>query len=145
MRTFYRHKKYDGSMDPEVIPLCDAINMLPGIRTFESCCGHGKAPFMIFMRVSTRPGPRELRQEGLFFLTRCVDFRYWKYGSTWKIELQVGEVMSPNGDLPVIYMLHSGDVRGAEAYDQANDLLQNMVYHLNHKNFMRGYRLLNYI
>lgn len=28
-------------MDAECVDLCVALNELPGIRTFESCCGHG--------------------------------------------------------------------------------------------------------
>jgi hypothetical protein len=40
--------KYDGRMDPECMALCDALNALPGISTFESCCGHGEHPFRIW-------------------------------------------------------------------------------------------------
>ena len=40
--------KYDDRMDPECIALCDALNSLPGIRTYESCCGHGRYEFMVF-------------------------------------------------------------------------------------------------
>ena len=40
--------KYPKSMDKECIPLCDALNALPGIETFESCCGHLKRPFVVF-------------------------------------------------------------------------------------------------
>lgn len=39
---------YDNKMDPECIPLCNELNVLPGIKTFESCCGHGKNPFRIW-------------------------------------------------------------------------------------------------
>ena len=39
---------YDGRMDPECVALCNALNALPGIQTFESCCGHGEHPFWIF-------------------------------------------------------------------------------------------------
>ena len=35
-------------MDIECIPLCDAINKLPGLRTTDSCCGHNKKPFNIW-------------------------------------------------------------------------------------------------
>jgi hypothetical protein len=42
--------KYIGKMDPECIPLCDAMNALPGIKTFESCCGHGKHAFIVFFK-----------------------------------------------------------------------------------------------
>lgn len=40
--------KYDERMDPECIALCDALNALPGIRTFESCCGHGQYEFRVW-------------------------------------------------------------------------------------------------
>lgn len=29
-----------GFPDPEIIPLCDTLNMLPGICTLQSCAGH---------------------------------------------------------------------------------------------------------
>ncbi len=32
-----------GWPDPEIIPLCDALNQLPGVCTLQSCCGHGGA------------------------------------------------------------------------------------------------------
>lgn len=41
--------KYHDGMDPECIALCDALNSLPGIRTYESCCGHGRREFMVFL------------------------------------------------------------------------------------------------
>ena len=41
-------------MDTEVIPLCDSLNKLPGIQTYESCCGHGNAPFRIFFDAINR-------------------------------------------------------------------------------------------
>jgi hypothetical protein len=40
--------QYDDRMDPQCIPLCDAINRIHGIETFESCCGHGERKFVIF-------------------------------------------------------------------------------------------------
>ena len=36
-------------MDKECIDLCTAINGLPGIETYESCCGHGKYPYSIWV------------------------------------------------------------------------------------------------
>jgi hypothetical protein len=35
-------------IDPECLALCNALNRLPGIETFSSCCGHGRNPFTIF-------------------------------------------------------------------------------------------------
>ena len=30
---------YDGYMDKECIPICDALNSIPNVQTTESCCG----------------------------------------------------------------------------------------------------------
>lgn len=127
---------YDGHIDKECLDLCNAMNSLPSIVTVNSCCGHGKSPLRIFFSV------RETC-DGLFFLTRCADSRYWKYGNFWKIELSVGDVFDTGlmVDLPITYCLHSGEFVGQQAYDQAKSLVENMNYHLNHVNFMTGYNL----
>jgi hypothetical protein len=39
-------------MDPECIPICDALNSLEGVETISSCCGHGYAPFRIYFVVN---------------------------------------------------------------------------------------------
>jgi len=132
-KTFAKKLEYDGGLDPECIDLCNGMNSLPGIVTSESCCGHGKHHFIIFFEVHDT-------MQGLFFLTRCVDGRYWKYGHLWKIELTVGDSFD-NGILPICFELHSGTVVGEDAYKQARDLLENMIWHLNHENFINGYKL----
>jgi tRNA(Phe) wybutosine-synthesizing methylase Tyw3 len=39
-------------IDPECIPLCAAINeSMTGVKTVESCCGHGRERYMIWVRV----------------------------------------------------------------------------------------------
>ena len=38
-------------IDPECAALCQALDRLPGVRTIESCCGHGEEPFRIFLVV----------------------------------------------------------------------------------------------
>ena len=35
-------------MDQECIELCNAMNLMPGIATVESCCGHGDHPYHIW-------------------------------------------------------------------------------------------------
>ncbi len=37
-------------IDKECISLCDAINLIPGIHTIESCCGHGEHPYRIWFK-----------------------------------------------------------------------------------------------
>ena len=44
---------YPDDIDPECIVLCDALNSLPGIRTVESCCGHGKYEFQVVFEAGT--------------------------------------------------------------------------------------------
>lgn len=39
-------------MDKECIKLCEALNILPGIQTIESCCGHGGRRFRIRFEAS---------------------------------------------------------------------------------------------
>ena len=39
---------YPEDIDQECIPLCDALNSLPGISTISSCCGHREHPHRIF-------------------------------------------------------------------------------------------------
>ena len=128
--------EYEMEIDKECADLCNALNSLPAIVTISSCCGHGKSPFSIFFKV------RE-SNDGLFFLTRCVDSRYWRYGNFWKIELSVGDNFDTGLmiDLPITYCLHSGSFTGQMAYDQAKSLVENMNNHLNHKNFMEGFNL----
>ena len=45
---------YDEFMDEECIALCDALNELPGVETFGSCCGHLKRPYMIWFNCTNR-------------------------------------------------------------------------------------------
>jgi hypothetical protein len=40
--------RYDGKMDTECLQLCDAMNLVPGIETVLSCCGHGEHPYRIW-------------------------------------------------------------------------------------------------
>lgn len=46
-RKVVRHPKY-GDIDVECVNLCDAMNLYPGIRTIESCCGHNENPFRLW-------------------------------------------------------------------------------------------------
>jgi len=54
VQTFYQEQmKYPDDIDAECVPLCDALNALPGIRTSSSCCGHGEHPHRIFFGAET--------------------------------------------------------------------------------------------
>jgi len=43
-------------IDPECEHLCGAMNKIPGIRTVESCCGHGEVPYRIWFEADSVPG-----------------------------------------------------------------------------------------
>jgi hypothetical protein len=116
-------------MDPEVVDLCNCLNSLEGIETFNSCCGRGKDPMRIWFRVHNN--------KGLFILTRSVDKRYWKYD--WKITLSVGDIYDENG-YPLYYLLESTDV-GENCYTQAQSLIDNINYHLDHEVFNEYFHL----
>jgi hypothetical protein len=134
LKRFTQKHIYDEYMDPEVVDLCNAINALPGVYTTESCCGHRKGPFHIWFKVEKNIN------EGLFFLVRCVDRRYWKYGWKWRIEMLVGDE-DGDGELPIHYLLTTKTIKGKNAYKQAKDLVKNMEYHLNHENFIKLYNI----
>jgi len=40
--------KPPADLDPECRLLCEAMNAVPGIRTVESCSGHGDTPFRVY-------------------------------------------------------------------------------------------------
>jgi hypothetical protein len=40
-------------LDPECRELCEALNLIPGIATTESCCGHGRTPYHIWFTASS--------------------------------------------------------------------------------------------
>ena len=54
-------------IDPECASLCAAINSLTGLCTVESCCGHGKAPYRIWLRADNLEALPPL----LYWLDRC--------------------------------------------------------------------------
>ena len=70
---------YEGTMDPEAVELCDVINAMPGLRTTDSCCGHGKTVFKIFFMIEPDP-----TNEGLFVLARCVNRIEGKDDVAWE-------------------------------------------------------------
>lgn len=39
--------------DVESVALVDAMNMVPGIQTVESCCGHGEREFLIWFQTES--------------------------------------------------------------------------------------------
>jgi hypothetical protein len=64
---------YDGLMDAECVALCDALNHLDGIRTTESCCGHGERPYWICFVADSLEALPQL----LYWFDQCHTFPGW--------------------------------------------------------------------
>ena len=137
MKFFKYHENVEGNHEQMNYPdsiggIIDVFKSLPGIELVTYYSGEGCSKISFFFRV-TRP-------EGLFFITRCTDNRYWKYGYLWSIELSCGDEFRDNV-LPTIYELHSGPVVGELAYEMCSDLIDNCLKHLNDDAFLNAYNL----
>jgi hypothetical protein len=98
--------KYYGEMDKECIPICDAINKIPGLRTNESCCGHGKQKFRVFFRVTDMKKFPLL----LYYCDPC------HVGFQWNCTIHTDCAMSP------VYFMLESESMGEEAYKEANEI-----------------------
>lgn len=76
---------FDEYIDPECVPLIIALNQLPGIETFESCCGHLKYPYCIWFKCNNFTS--------LAIITRTFDKRY--SDGKWRITLDTSDVEWP--------------------------------------------------
>ena len=108
--------KYDGKMDKECIPLCDALNSLPDVETTESCCGHCKDRFRIFFKCKN--------PYSLSVIARVFNRRYSGTKLQWIIEVETHD----NGGYD--YFVHS-----VEAYENntmmekdISQLVENVKY-----------------
>ena len=73
----------DNKMDSECIELCDAINLLPGLKTTESCCGHGTEKYYIWFVADNLKSLPDL----------CYFFKTYSEGrkNRWNVSVQVGD------------------------------------------------------
>lgn len=53
MKLLYNKTTLPSDMDQECIDLCNLLNTLPGVTTFESCCGHCKYRYHIWFFCSS--------------------------------------------------------------------------------------------
>ena len=125
--------------------LTETINSLPGIETtgsnlsnsFDMIKSSWSGCYIFFFS-------DEKDAEGLFFLTRCIDSRYWEFGHRWRIELTCGDQIHSNGDRPITYNIFRPFPEN-ETEDQIDkeikSLIDNMHYHFHHDNFMSGFNM----
>lgn len=107
---------YDGYMDKECIPICDALNSIPNVQTTESCCGHCKDRFMIFL---TCDNPHSLA-----IIARVFDRRYIGTSQPWHIELQTKDSGA------YYYFIHSETKYDSKMVmmKDVNQIIENIKY-----------------
>lgn len=129
----------------EVEQLIDIISKLPGVEVTSHILDKpfnevklGWSGPLIFLHID------EAEAEGLFFLTRVLDKRYFKHGHLWRIELYCSDTPYKNGDRPISYQIFRPLI-GFESEEtlirEYNDLIKNMVLHFNDDVFMLGYNM----
>lgn len=104
-------------MDKECIALCDALNELPHTETEESCCGHLKSPFRIWLRCSSFTY--------LAIVARAIDRRYSGTKKEWRI-------VSESGDLHPRFLFMLTSVEPYQTYEEmitdTNRIIANIRY-----------------
>ena len=104
-------------IDKECKNLCKAINKFPGIRTVESCSGHGKSNYFIaFEADSLRDLPRLL-----FWFDAChCGF------SGWKFFVHTDCIMSP-----VTFQIKCENI-GRKVFQQAEEIARMLEHEVTH-------------
>lgn len=96
-------------IDPECISLVKAMNQYPGIKTIESCCGHGERPFRIWFEADNL----EVLPPLLYWFDAC------HCGYTgWNIKVTTDCAMSP------VHFYVEGPVG---AYGMADDIAKDLT------------------
>jgi hypothetical protein len=117
-----------------------SIQALPGVhvQSYNINTFNLDVPIYIFLHTE------ECTQEGLFFLTRSVDDRYWEYGQRWEIKLSVGDSIYPNGDRPLSYYLMRKPISGdtfESVTKEIESLIENLNSHYYNQKFMAYYNM----
>jgi hypothetical protein len=120
---------YTGRMDRQCLALCDALNLIPGIETSESCCGHGRHPYWIWFVARGRDALK-----GLTVVGRVFDRRYGGIEG-WRCEVDNHDVQRR---CPA-FLITSGDAVGRKIYSDSKKIAKNIREHLNHPAFMREF------
>jgi hypothetical protein len=120
--------EYDRNMDRQCISLCNALNAIPGVSTYESCCGHNKHEFRIWFTTTN--------VNGLYVIARVLDPRYY-YFPTWSCRLDGSDMpeYSPT------FFLHSGSHKGRRAYREAEKLAKCIYHFLSNEKLMDHYQI----
>ena len=107
--------KYYGAepgIDPEIEPLCDALNIISGVQTTSCCCGHDKNPIRIWFIVDS------IKTLSLILWAGC--HRWWSWeGGDWNLKLDIGD---PDKKGKTIKLCLESKNKGYESYLKAVQL-----------------------
>ena len=120
--------------------LIETIKSVPGIEII----GHNLIDSSKHNGLYIFFNSNEKDPEGLFFITRSIDMRYWEYGHTWRIELTVADSPHENGDRPLTYQIYRPLIEQETLTEidlEIQSLIDNMNYHYNHEEFMKAYNM----
>lgn len=104
--------KYDSLMDEDCVPLCDALNELPDVTTFESCCGHLERPYHIWFKTSN--------PYSVAVIARAIDRRYNATEMLWEMNV---ETLDSESNPQYCYNLHSAGPYNCHE-QMRNDIMQ---------------------
>lgn len=121
--------KFTGKSPYYLYELASTVNSLPGIKVNHSFHHSGQGPTLLF-------SVEEMNHKGLFFLTRCIDKRYFRWGRFWNIKLSVGDQY--DGNLPIIYELST---TSEDFENSIKDLVSNLNDHFHFSKFLEYYKL----
>ena len=105
----------ESGIDIECLALCEALNLYPGIKTCQSCCGHGKKPFKIWFTVKNLVDLPEV----CYYFDRChCDCEDWNI-----------KVHTDCGMSPVVFLIE-GPIgkRGYKEAEKIAKLLTDWIY-----------------
>lgn len=101
-------------VDCECVSICNTLNRLPGLTTYESCSGHEERPFYVWFRCDNI--------DTLSRLGRAVDKRY--SDGNWEIVLD-----SCDGDPRGCFWLRTKSILpNDELYDSLANLEESILY-----------------
>jgi hypothetical protein len=109
---------YKGKMDEQCIEICDAMNSIDGVETFESCSGHSKHTFRIFFTITN--------SRGVYAVLRANDPRYG--GPNWKCEASTTDIPKT-----CVCLCLESRCTGKKAYSEAKLISNNIIEILDNK------------
>lgn len=111
--------RYDEYMDKECIPVCDALNELPDVRTFESCCGHLKRRYVVYLYTDN--------PYSMAVIARAFDRRYLPTKIRWETTIETIDVERTSQFCIGIYSKEAFDDHDTMMHD-VNEVVKSINY-----------------